>query len=384
MTHFRTRRSSPGGARASRVIGRTALGAFAALALAISQLAAASYEVWALDQGTNTIYVITADLVVGEVIELPASIDMPHMISFDSQFRYAFVANPASANTAVIRTADRAVVAVLPTGAGSHYAGVVPGDERAIVDVIGDAKLVEITLDLAAETFTIGRELVIADDPAFVARAEEFAGSSPVCHETTADGRYAYVTLGPALAAGGLVILDTEAFALAHVFPPDEVASNCGAGRSPDGSHMMVNGGSLEEGRWYVFDAATHQLVHQGSSHGTDAHGAAFTPDGAELWMVNRHSSNGIVIDAQTFEVTDELPFTVSSPDILAISPDGRRAFITLRGPEPRSGPHAIAGETPGVAVMDVATRALVTILEPDPGNPRSDFHGIGIRPLEP
>ena len=147
---------------------------------------------------------------------------------------------------------------------------------------------------------------------------------------------------------------------------------------------MFLNGGSVDEGVWYVFDTATHQPIHQDGSRGTDAHGVWITPDGAELWMVNRHSSNGIVIDPVTFEVIDEIAFTGKSPDILTMSPDGRYAFITLRGPEQRSGPHAIAGDTPGVAVLDIATRESVTILEPDRAHPMSDFHGIGLRPLDP
>jgi DNA-binding beta-propeller fold protein YncE len=354
--------------------------AFTAGALAAEH----GYEIWALDQGTNTIYIITPDLEVAEAIALPDEIDMPHMIDFTSDYAYAFIANPASANTAVIRTADRQVVAVLPTGAGSHFAGVVPGDERVIVDVIADAKLVEIGLDLENEIFEISRELVVAEDPLFASRAGEFTSSSPICHDYTLDGRYAYITLGPALANAGLVILDTESFSFAYVFPPSEVRTNCGTIVSPDGRHMFLNGGSVDEGIWYVFDTETHALVHEDVSHGTDAHGVWFTPDGSELWMVNRHSSNAIIIDPATFEVIDEIAFTGKSPDILTASPDGRYMFITLRGPEPRSGPHAIAGDTPGVAVFDIASRELVTILELDQGNPKSDFHGIGLRIVNP
>lgn len=355
-----------------------------ALLLGLTHAFGAAYEVWALDQGTNTIYIITPELEVSEVIELPEEVDMPHMIDFTSDYAYAFIANPASANTAVIRTADREVVAVLPTGAGSHFAGVVPGDERVIVDVIAEAKLVEISLDLENEVFEISRELVVAEDLLFAARADEFPGSSPICHDYTLDGRYAYITLGPGIDDSGLVILDTEAFSFARVFPPSEVRTNCGTIISPDGEHMFLNGGSLEEGHWYVFDTSLHDYVYHSDSRGTDAHGVWFTPDGSELWMVNRHSSNAIIIDPDSFAITEEIDFVGKSPDILTISPDNRYAFITLRGPEQRSGPHAIAGDTPGVSVIDVATREIVTLIEPDEGNPRSDFHGIGLRLLEP
>jgi DNA-binding beta-propeller fold protein YncE len=353
-----------------------------ALALGVATHALAEFEVWALDQGTNVLYVITPDLEVSEAIALPDGIDMPHMIGFTSDHAYAFVANVASGNTAVVRASDREVVALLDTGAGTHYAGVVPGDRSVIVDVIGEAKLVELVIDLETETFEIGRELVLADDPLIAARADEFPSTSPICHDYTRDGRYAYVTLGPALADAGLVVLDVETFELVRVYPGSEIQTNCGTIASPDGRHVFLNGGSVAEGVWYVFDATTHELLHQAPSRGTDAHGVAFTNDGRELWMVNRHSSNGIVIDPVTFEVIDEIAFTGRSPDILTIGLDDVHAFVTLRGPEPRSGPHAIHGDTPGVAVLDVATREVVTVLEPDAGNPASDFHGIALRPL--
>jgi DNA-binding beta-propeller fold protein YncE len=354
------------------------------LAVVLAAPAHAGYEVWALDQGTNTLYVLSSELEVVETVAFPDDVDMPHMIDFTADHAYAFVANPASGNTAVVRAADREVVAVLPTGAGSHYAGVVPGDERVIVAVIGEAKLVEIEIGREREAFTLGRELVLADDPLIAARRAEFPGTSPVCHTYDPAGRFAFVTLGPGLAEAGLVVLDVGTFTLARVFAPDEVRVNCGAVATRDGRHVLLTGGSVDVGVWYVLDAETLEVVHQDSSRGTDAHGVYPVHAGDAIWLVNRHSSDGIVIDPETFAVTAEIPFTGRSPDILAISPDDRFAFVTLRGPEPRSGPHAIHGDTPGVAVLDVATRELVKVIAPDRDNPMSDFHGIGVRPLAP
>ncbi len=356
--------------------------ALVALAGTAAAQEAAAYEVWAFDQGTNLLYVIDPELQVTETVDLGHAVDMPHMIDFTSDFAYAFVPGPASGTTAVIRTEDREVVAVLETGPGSHYAGVVPGDERVLVDVIGDGTIVEITLDLENERFEIGRTLVLADDPLIADRIEEFPSTSPICHDETHDGRFAYVTLGPSLADAGLVVVDTETLELVAVHPGSEVRSNCGTIVTPDGGHVVVNGGSVDEGVWYVLETEGHTVVHQDDSRGTDAHGVALTHAGDQLWMVNRASSNGIVIDPVSFEVLHEIEWTGDSPDILTISPDDRYAFVTLRGPEPRSGPHAIAGDTPGVAVLDVADRTVVTVLEPDAGNPASDFHGIGLRPL--
>jgi DNA-binding beta-propeller fold protein YncE len=344
---------------------------------------AVPYEVWALDQGTHTLHIIQHNLKVVRSVPLGEDMQLPHMVDFTSDYRYAAIANPRSGDTAILHAPSKRVVAVLPTGPGSHMANILPDDSAIISAVIGDGTMVEILPNWRREKFTIGRTLRIADDPLFQERAGEFPGSSPVCHDYTTDGRYAYITLGPAIGNSGVVIMDTESFQLVRVFPPSEVRANCGTALSPDGSKMYVNGGSLNEGHWYVFDTATHNLIGgQRDSGGLDAHGLAFTPDGSELWMVNRATSNAIIIDPNTDEIIHEIEFVGRSPDIIGMSLDGEYAFITLRGPNPQTGPHAIAGETPGVVVIDVKSREIVTIIQPDGDNPDSDFHGIGVRPL--
>lgn len=379
--------------------------AFALLGAAGASAAEPAYEVWALDQGTNKIHIIVPDeaeagrFTVSEVIDLgaypDAEIEMPHMIDFTSDYRYAFVAGPAGGNTAVLRVADREVVAVLNTGPGSHMAAVTPGDQQVLVDVIEDGTIVEILLDLENEQFEIGRTLELRADPRVQARADEFPQNDegeiiarPICHDYTADGRYAYVTLGPELDDGGLVIVDTAELVVEKVYPVGEVRVNCGTVLGPDGHTMFLNGGSLEEGHWYAFDTDRHEPLEdengeiRRSSHGQDAHGVWTTPDGTELWMVNRASSDGIVIDPASRTVVDTIDWTGESPDILAFSPDGQFAFVTLRGPEQRSGPHQIAGSTPGVAVLEVSSREKSALIQPEAEIERSDFHGIGVVPL--
>ena len=58
--------------------------------------------------------------------------------------------------------------------------------------------------------------------------------------------------------------------------------------------------------------------------------------------------------------------------------------FVTLRGPEPVSGdPHAATGVNPGFSVLDVDSREILDVVQPDPENSESDFHGIGVRPVD-
>ena len=370
------------------------------------------YEVWAVDQGEglDRIHVYDADLDEVEVVDFSAQgheVTTPHMIAFDSEHRYAVVAATTSGTVSIVRTADYEVVETIETGAGAHMASFTPDDASIWVANIGAATFTEITADLDEEAFALGRELDVTDDPAWQA---EFAGveggggggaadiPAPVCHEYTADGRYAYLTLGPA--EGGLVVVDIAADdpAIVAAFPRDEVRANCGLARSADGERMYANWGdpgdpdrdAEQTGAWYAFDTATHELLAAtDETRGVDAHGVRLHPAGTELWQVNRGTDDGIVIDAPTGEIVDDIGFTGDSPDILDFAPDGERAFVSLRGPNPRSGAaHVATGETPGFAVLDVATREKVDLVQPAAGDDdelaASDFHGLGVRVTEP
>lgn len=211
-----------------------------------------------------------------------------------------------------------------------------------------------------------------------------FASASPVCHDYAHSGE-AYVTLGPGYGDAGFVVFDPEAFEIVEEFP--DVPANCGTIAHPEEDKMYLNGGvaDTEEtdpaGEWWVYDTETHEQLKNEESNGYDTHGVWFTPDKEELWMVNRDSDDAFIIDPETDEVIDEIDFVGESPDIMTISPDGQYAYITTRGPEPRSGPHVIEGSTPGVSVVDVETREHIKTFQPDEGNDASDFHGIGLVP---
>ncbi len=269
-----------------------------------------------------------------------------HWINFTTERDYAWIANTKSANTAILRTSDREVVAVLDTGPSSHAADIYPDNSGGLVSVIGTGEIVEIVSDHAAEQFSIGRRLVLAEDPMIVARASEFgstnplepAKAKPIASAFTADGKYAYITLGPALEDGGLVELDVDAFELVKVFPPAEVAVNLMGVLSSDGSNMYVTGGSKSTTSFmYVFDVATHELIAKDSTRGSDAHGMALTPDGKELWVTNRWTGNVTIFDTELNDLKDRVHFVGTSPDLLSISPDGKLAYITLRGAQPEA-----------------------------------------------
>lgn len=351
---------------------------------------ARDHEIWAIDQGTNIIHVFDTTLTETARIDLGAhGARVPHLIDFTSDGRFAFVANLATGNVAVIRGEDRELVALIPTGPRTHHVAVAPDDGSAIVSVVGapatpwDGKLVEITIDTARAHFTVARELVLARDPRFATRRAQFRETGgPVCMDFTADGHFGYVALGPTLDEGGAVVVDLRDMRLVEVFAPSEVQANCGTILSRDGARMYMVGGDRWVGVWQTLDTRTHRTSHRAASRGHDAHGLAVSPDGHEYWVVNRGTSNTIVVDARSHEVLAEIPFVGRTPDIITFSPDGSRAYITLRGPNPVTMPHLAMGETPGFAVFDTRTRKLIRLVEPGRGNEASDFHGIAVRPL--
>jgi DNA-binding beta-propeller fold protein YncE len=391
--------------------------------------ARSGYEVWSVDQGTDRIHVYdSADYREVATIDLsPAALadrgfqhvpagprTVPHMIDFDSQDRYAFVAATAGAATIVIDARTKQVLEVLGTGAGSHMTAVTPDDTTAWVAAIGTQQLVEIELgklNSARPTFEIGARLNVADllapieaanpDWQRVVPAEgpfSYASYSPVCHQFSPDSTEAWVTLGPGWPQGGLFVLDLATHAVSAAWDPSEVKANCGTSVSDDLALANFSGevvaGADTAGEWYVFDRASKQLIEthsaaDGPVQGLDAHGLRLTPDGSHYWMVNRASSDGVVVRASDRTVVRHLTSGLEAPDILDFAPDGSRVYVSQRGPSPLSGaPHAATGDEPGIAVLDAATGERVAFLAPTAvivdDRVQNDVHGVGIRTVGP
>jgi hypothetical protein len=131
---------------------------------------------------------------------------------------------------------DRKVIEVIFTGAGAHMASFTPDDKSIWVANIGTVTFTEITADLENESFAIGRELYLLEQQEW---KDNFTGvqgggggalglnvAAPVCHHYTANGKYAYLTLGPG--AGGLVVVDIQSAEpkIVKAFSRDEVKAN--------------------------------------------------------------------------------------------------------------------------------------------------------------
>ncbi|MDA0269997.1 MAG: hypothetical protein O2919_03110 [Chloroflexi bacterium] len=372
------------------------------------------HEIWVLDQGTDSISIYNSDHELVSAINVSpealrqvnpdfnpeSGVTVPHMIDFDSDWNYAFVAGTAGGVTIVIDANRREVVAALQTGGGSRMAAVTPDDDAVWVAAIGARQLVQIPLDLKAENpvfqigATISVETLLTEQTDY-----EWPSFSPVCHQYNDDGTEAWITLGPGIAQGGLFVFDTETHNIVHAYDPAEVRANFGVAFSDNDRQVLANWsgvfgaaaeGNDQEGTWYTFDARSKELLGTESSQGIDAHGLRLNPRKGVYWQVNRGSNDGIIIDEDSLEVVGTFP-AGDSPDILDFSPDGKLAYITQRGPVPRSGdPHVATGSNPGVIVVDTETFAVVAELIPDraalpdgharAGELANDVHGVGVR----
>ena len=398
-----------------------------------------SYEVWALDQGTDTIYLYEPDpdgygehgddvdatdlFAHVETIDLNEVLDdegpiVPHMIDFSSDYEYAAIACTAGARTLVFRTEDHELVDEIETGDASHFAGFSPDDDYLHVDAIGEESIVRVEADLADEEFEIVDEIDLREDETVLDAGIE--SGAPVCHQYAHDGRSLH-TIGPAYGDGALVIVDHDEFTVDRAYANDELPTNCGTVPHPTDEKFYLTAGAPSDpdadedgvGDFYVYDTDANEVLVDGeSTEGIDAHGFWFTPDGEELWVLNRETNDGVVLDPETDDVEEEIdafgpaqsddPEESDAPDIMWATPDGRYVVVTLRGPAPLSGdPHAATGVTPGFSVLDTETKEIVDVVEPDPIDDYDDeeiqaardeaddapaipdFHGIGVRPID-
>ncbi|MDJ1431871.1 cell surface protein [Halostagnicola sp. A-GB9-2] len=389
-----------------------------------------SYEIWGLDQGRDDIYVYQPDADEDDEFELVEEIDVndledvpdegvvPHMIDFSSDYEYAAVACTAGARTLVFRTEDYELVGNIETGPGSHMAVFSPDDEYIHVDVINEETISRIDANLEDEEFEIEAELELLEDETVQDAGIESA--SPICHQFDSNGRSIH-TLGPSYHDSGLVIVDHDEFEVEIAYSQDELPTNCGTMPHPEEDKFYLTAGLPSDpdegedgvGEFYVYDTAEDEIIEEErSTEGVDAHGFWFTPDGEELWVLNRETNDGIVLDPEDDSVIEEIdaygpaqsenPDERDSPDIMWSSPDGEYMFVTLRGPAPLSGdPHAATGVTPGFSVIDVEDRDIVDVVEPEPigefdddeieaaqededdAEPLPDFHGLGVRPID-
>lgn len=358
-----------------------------------------SFEVWAADQNGNALYVLDAEGAVLRTLDGPAlgDAERPHMLWAVPGDPYVYSTNTVSNSVTVLGRDDGEVNAVISgIGKAPHAAQPHPGrpDRIYAFNIAPQATgedgspdrgetIAEIVRGEGPDgpTWEVARHLDLKADPA-LADTTSFPSRRPVCGGFTRDGRHLLVTLFD----GGLAAVDLEGWRVARAWGNDRIGRHgCGFAASPDEGRLYVTAGDMEHSWLYVFDVAGPEpellASHDLSEAGRDAHGVHVDADRNELWVVHRVSDNVTIHPLASIEEPGHDYEVVSgvgkAPDLVAFGPDGGRAYITLRGPNPAPTiPHATVGETPGVTIVDVAARRVLrTVPLGDPET--SDFHGI-------
>jgi YVTN family beta-propeller protein len=371
-----------------------------------AQQRSAVYEVWAVDQNENVLYVLDPDGKILRTVDgaTLGDVKRPHMLWGVPRDEYVYSANSVSNSVSVLSNRDGKVKAVI-AGVGKlpHSAQPHPTDpNRIYVMNIGPQATGADGKPDRGETITeivraggpkweIKRFLDLKAEP-LLADTSLYPSRRPVCAGFSRDGRYMMATLFN----GGMAVIDLQAWKVVKGWNKNEIAQyGCGFASvpgervsisGPSGNDLYVTAGDEKSSWLYVFDIAKEpRLVatHNLSKAGQDAHGVALDRTRKALWIVHRVSSNVTIHPLATIRQADHqfdtIDFVGKTPDLVMLSPDDRRAYITLRGPKPAPTiPHATIGETPGVSIVDVPSRKLLNVVKLG-DQVLADFHGIFI-----
>ena len=232
------------------------------------------------------------------------------------------VLNKSDDTASILDAANGNVLATLPVGHGPHEVAVLSDGRTAAVSDYGDR-------DKPGRTVT----LLDVDSQKKLGTVELPSGARPHGLHPLADGRLLVTAEG----LKELLVVDPKARRVESRIPTGQETSHMVVA-TPDGMRAFVaNIGSgtvtAIEGRRVIKQIAT----------GKGAEGIAMTPDGREVWVVNREADTISVIGVASLEVAATIP-AASFPIRVKITPDGARALVSC-------------AKTGNVAVFDVATR---------------------------
>lgn len=358
------------------------------------------YEVWAADQNGNTIYVLDpqGNLLRSTNIATSAKANRPHVLTVSRDGKQILSANTASNSVSIHSLPGGEVVGFVENVGKSPHAVVMhPKDSNKAyvfnigpkaVDAQGQVDTGETLTELLRKgsMWQVGRRLDLRGATALADNAK-FPSRRPVLGAFSRNAKFLVVSL----LTGGLAIVDVDQWTVTEGIGNDRVHQNVTlVVPSPDGRELYITAGNQQESWLHVMDVSgAPRLVasHDLSALGKDAHGAAIDPARRELWIAHRVSNNLTIHPLagirQSQAQAATLPLGSVAPDLIAISPDGRNAYVTLRGPTPAPTiPFALVGETPGVVVVDVPGRKVAKFVPL--GDPKTgDFHAVTVVPVK-
>lgn len=422
-----------------------------ALAMAATMTALASgrdtYEVWAIDQSNSpgltyggTLYIWdghaleqanSAAHVAPEKIDLAgaaAALCMAktgaqpvraHMLAINPSQTHAIVSFVASGHVLFFDAATRQPVDCIRTSVGAggarqvHFA--IPSPDETYVSVANqNGKLFErINTDYATNTFVLDTAATINLATCTTPNGLPCQSptlrpdNAPICPIIDSTSQFTFMTLR----GGGLFVVDSTKTPMQIVaeYDDDTVAANGCLGAEVPGKMYIDSGGgtatNLFQANLYAFpvtgfsaanppNTPAPRVIFSEDVEDADAHGAALTKHLKYLWIADRGRNFLFVVDTTTDEVVNRIPLETGfapdpTPDLLAVSPNGSHAFMSLRGPNPLTAdPHVSTGSTPGVGVLKVLRSgrdarfesvAAVTNIDAN-GVERADVHAMTIR----
>ena len=402
------------------------------------------HEVWLFDQfgtradgGGGRLYIFDGTELQGnnakaanpEVIDLGAAATdvaiaqtgtvpiRPHMFFFNRTETYGVLAYVTTGHVLFIEARTRRPVAFIDVGEQAHAAYPAANEKYVIVANQNGKKIHRIWTDYEQEIFLHDTQATLdlangvtpnglpKQDP--VLRPD----NAPICLNVDSSSRYAFVTLR----GGGLFVVDvtTTPMSIVAEYDASVIHPNGCIGLEAAGKLYVNSGGGSAtnpyESDLYSFRLADftpvpappntplRNLVFSRDALGVaDSHGGILTRDSRYLWVADRAANLMTVVDTRTDLVMNE--FTLLSqhsadpaPDLMGISPDGNRVYVSLRGPNPLTGNFAgvnnAVGATPGLGIIRVTEggrngvfQAIAPVSRLVNGVERADPHGIGVR----
>lgn len=233
-----------------------------------------------------------------------------------AEARFAYVANAGFGNVSVINTETNQVVGEpIPADEGSWAIALTPDGKFAFV---ANYSASDVSVINTATNQVVGEPIKVSN-PVFRATG---VAISP-------DGKTAYVTSEGGFDPGELTSIDVATKEV--VGQPLKLEHGAGdIAISPDGTRAYVSSEG-ESGMLlmvYPGDSLVARQINVGAGHVGDI---AVTPDGEHVLVTDPESHGISVIDANSLEVVKPLIDVGTGPRGLAISPDGRYAYV-VRG----------------------------------------------------
>ncbi len=184
-------------------------------------------------------------------------------------------------------------------------------------------------------------------------------GDYPIAITMTADGYRAYV-----LNKSTISVIDTTNNRVVKTISFTAENTINAIAVSPDGSRLYVSAGSIQ-----VIDTYTDATIASIPVDGLP-HGIVVSPNGSQVYAVDRENKNVVVINASRNQIETTIP-VVKAPTGIAISPDGSRIYVTNLSnynQPPNGGSVSVIDTTSNQVIEDISigSRAYAIAVSPD------------------